>query len=133
MTYEQIYTNIQNGVYEVEQSCPLMKKKPLDYVFDENKSVKWNKEQVHIWNKEVEKSYDEYNKKELNVQNLFKQHCISYICEEVKGTEKTNTFIYSKAWDLGHSAGYYSILQKIVNLCEFVSTIFMYESWKEIK
>ena len=40
--------------YRVMSTKPMTEKYPYDYVFDENMSVKWNREQVELRNQEWE-------------------------------------------------------------------------------
>lgn len=83
------------------------KRIPLNFVFDEDKSVKWNKEQV-------KKNNDDYNNevKRLNQEKIKRRYEIyaeiyKTIQEEVgfEISEKKAAKIWEYAYDRGHSAG----------------------------
>ena len=47
---EECYTEF----YKNDRKCKLF---PIDYIFDENQSVKWNREQVELKNHEIKDTY----------------------------------------------------------------------------
>lgn len=47
---EETYTEF----YKNDKKCKLF---PADYIFDENQSVKWNREQVELKNQEIKDTY----------------------------------------------------------------------------
>lgn len=54
MTFDKYENNIKNGIYNYGYSSCVAKKLPEGYVFDEEKSVRWNREKLEKYNKEEE-------------------------------------------------------------------------------
>ena len=51
MTIDELYNNISVGQYDSSMPYPSGKRYPEDHVFDEEKSVRWNREKVAEENK----------------------------------------------------------------------------------
>lgn len=67
-----------------EMSCkPSFKKVPGDYVFDEDKSVKWNKEQVQKNNEQYEKEVARLNTAKNKVRDEINADICAFIQEQV--------------------------------------------------
>lgn len=79
-----------------------------DTIIDENKSVKWNRDEVQRLNEEVkqkivnERHY--HNLIDKAVASVIKESVNSWYMEEF--TDEAISIIYSKAWEDGHSYGF---------------------------
>ena len=104
-----------------------------NYIFDENKSVKWNKEEVIKRNK----LRDEEIKKCQSIRKQFLYNCENNIihCITVElikrnvvkpdistATEKAIK-IFNLAWDKGHSDGIYEVCIYIDEIMNFIEDI----------
>lgn len=95
------------------------------HIFDENKSVKWNKEQVEINNKkyynEVERLCLEYTKSNDSVL----EDIYTAIQEEMSCgiSRKQAVHIWVYAYNMGHSGGVNEIFIQLENLMDFIETI----------
>ena len=131
MKYEDIIEKINNGDYDIKNTLN-KKQYPENYVFDENKSVKWNKEEVVRQNEEIKKAI----KSKFDGQNQFKRDVIQYILEHQllsgsKLNENQAEKIYRKGWEDGHlkriatsiSSGYHSVMIEIEDLINFIGDI----------
>lgn len=110
-----------------EMSCKpvgLQKYKP-GHIFDENMSVKWNRDKLE---EENQKYRDEVNR--LNAEKskgLWTVHDLVYkkIQEEVghELSERAAAVIFNYAYDSKHAYGFYAVRQELEGLIELVSKI----------
>ena len=111
--------------YMFMSTKPMTEKYPYDYVFDENMSVKWNREQVELRNQEWEEERS----------SLMWEHKkrIESILDELYATiqyevghnisKKQAVTIWKKAYNSGHCYGTYGVLSELDELIEFVQDI----------
>lgn len=95
-----------------ERSCrPIQKKVPKGYVFDENKSVRWNAEQVEKNNAEVQKEAAGLQRERSLAINEATDAIVALIVDAFHGkiNEQQARLIYNIAYDRGHSGGRYEI------------------------
>lgn len=93
-------------------SCkPTAKRVPKGYVFDEDKSVRWNAEQVESHNVEIQKEVSEKQKARSLAINKATDAIIALIVDEFYGeiNSKQAEVIWNIAYDRGHSGGKYEI------------------------
>lgn len=95
------------------------KRIPSNFVFDEDKSVKWNKEQAQKNNDDYDNEVKRLNQEKMKRRDEIYEEIYKTIQEEVGFgiSEKKAAKIWAYAYDRGHSAGWYEI---IANLEEFV-------------
>lgn len=101
MYFDDIRNNILNNVYEVDYNkrparTPNMK---AGYITDENKSVKWNKEQVDLANIQYKKKLEEFHNHKFELYDKFTKDIIDAIKNESKLPESIAYIIYNKASD----------------------------------
>lgn len=101
MYFDDIRNNILNNVYKVDYS-----KRPIrtsnmkaGYITDENKSVKWNKEQVDLANNQYMAKVKEFNIYKSEIREKFTKDIIDAIKNESKLPESIAYLIYNKASD----------------------------------
>ena len=83
---------------------PTLKKLPAGAVLDENKSVKWNREEVAKHNEEV----DRYNFVESGLHSVVSRT----IKKVIMGEDFYNPYynkVWDRAWEESHSSGYYEV------------------------
>ena len=115
-----IKERIENGYYDNKLPFPRMDEKTKDgYITDENKSVKWNKEQVEKNREGVKLAQMAYHSEETKKYNLFMQDIKDAVKLWYKYSDKQIDLIFNKAWDEGHSNGYRSVVDEVVNILEF--------------
>ena len=93
-------------------SCePTAKRVPKGYVFDEDKSVRWNAEQVESHNAAIQKEVSEKQKARSLAINQATDSIIALIVDEFYGeiNSKQAEVIWNIAYDRGHSGGRYEI------------------------
>ena len=102
-----------------------LQKVPGNHIFDEDQSVKWNREQVELNNKkyqsEVARLNTEKNKARDSVYNLI----IEKIQYEVghRLSRKKAEAIWNRAYEDGHSFGFYEIRCRLSDLIDLAITL----------
>ena len=106
-----------------------------DYVFDEDKSVKWNREEVERKNKEYKEERKRLIKEHKEEFDLAKDTVISLIADELKtilpgakeelihpdNLKKKADLIFAKAFYKYRSYGIHEVLVEIEELVDFIS------------
>lgn len=110
-----------------EMSCEPanIKKVPLGYIFDEDKSVKWNREQVEINNKNYHEEVIKLKSKRCECMAVVLDNIYTSIQEDMSceiSREQAKT-IWDYAYDIGHSGGVYDIFSYLSDLMEFVESL----------
>ena len=101
------------------------KRVPSNFVFDEDKSVKWNKEQAQKNNNDYDNEVKRLNQEKMKRMDEIYAEIYKVIQEEVGFgiSEKKAEKIWEYAYDKGHSEGWYEImviLEEIEELVKFV-------------
>ena len=116
-----IRDKIKSGVYENKLEYPRKNETMKEgYVTDEDKSVKWNKEQVQFNIQDYHNKIDAYHKEGIRVYTLFEQDVINYIKKVYNFKEDAIKFLLGEAWEEGHSDGLDSVIYKLEDLIELV-------------
>ena len=124
-TFEEI-----TSIVKTIRDYPLYKE---NYIFDENKSVKWNKDEVIKRNKlrdeEIRKCRAIRKQALCNVENNI-IHCIAVelierniIKADISTAVEKAIKIFNFAWDKGHSYGIYEVCTYIDEMVDFIEDI----------
>lgn len=113
---------IKNGAYEHKLKYP---KKDVQimkdsYITDENKSVKWNREQVEINKQKYKQELDAFVQEGNDLRDLFFNDLLGVLMIGFEFTEKASNYLLNKAWDEGHSEGLESVVDVLVDLVELI-------------
>lgn len=100
--------------YNVEAIRPDVKHVPKGYIFDEDKSVKWNKEQVEALNKKYDSAIKKYHEELQQGYKNFLEDLKQAIQNDYKFTEKQADVIMEHIYD----DGMYKDLERAEELCE---------------
>lgn len=109
-----------------EMSCrPTQQKVRADHVFDEDKSVKWNREQVELHNAAVLQEVKDLNTK----KNKWRDELLEEICDKIvcdldcrighNGAKK----IYEYAYEEGHAYGVAEVFIHLDRLIDLFSEV----------
>ena len=114
--FKIIMDKIQNGIYDRPKKLNLYGD---DHVIDENKSVKWNREEVVRRNEKIKAE------KNVALTDQFKEDVIEYILKnyEINNNKEIAISVYKMAWETGHSYGLHDVLQEVIEFAEFAETI----------
>ena len=109
------------------------KRYPATYIVDEDKSVKWNIQEVtrrnEAWDNEYKRLKNEYNEAIAKTKGYIIEAISDYICNVIKlvpdadkAYEKAK-IIYSKAYEESHSYGDKEVLCTVEDLVDFLESI----------
>lgn len=116
MEFEIIVDKITRGVYDRPKKLKLYGD---NHVFNEDESVKWNREEVVRRNRKIKAE------NRIALENQFKYDVMEYILSnyEINNNEEIASTIYHMAWETGHSYGFHNVLQEAIEFAEFAETI----------
>lgn len=107
-------------------SCkPNFTKLPKGWITDENQTVKWNREQVELNNRNYQKVVKELNTKKNKARDKVLEEVYKKIQYEVGHNLSRNSAIeiWSRAYDEGHGCGFSTIKCYLEELIDLVSEI----------
>lgn len=126
MDFEDIRYNIKDGLYNKKQNVSKPERTieyPSDFIFDENQTVKWNREKVVAENKRIKRELEQYRKK-LNMGYETLKKDIKQAIKESLPTAFVNEanidLILTDAIDMDT---FYSMVDRAEGLCYFVSSL----------
>lgn len=116
-----IKDKIKAGIYDNKFEYPRKNKTMKEgYITDEDKSVKWNREQVQNNIAEYHNKIDLYHKEGNRLSNLFEQDVINYIKKHYDFKEDAIKFLLGEAWEKGHANGLEDVISELEDLIELV-------------
>lgn len=118
----EIIDKINNKEYEAKLEYPRGKRHRPDTVIDEDKSVKWNREEVERINNESHKAREAYRNSIYEGELRFKEDVASHLEYLYDGSlNKTQAAeIVRRAWMEDHSEGFLSVLDTADELAVFL-------------
>ena len=96
---------------------------PKDFIFDENQSVKWNRQKVQEHNEVAQQAKKLYRDRMNEIDRWFSNQVQEVIQNELQVSEKAASIIFNQAWDEGHSAGYQEVVHYAEQYCEFIQQV----------
>ena len=129
---DELIDAIKNDDYKVKMEYPKRPEgyKKENYVYDENQTVKWNREHQEILSKKYQQDLKDFHGETSNKEINFKNDFINSIVNEYKLSDKTANLIYNKSWDQGHAEGLLSVVYEAKDLLDFVVEIIKSENIK---
>lgn len=114
MTFGEISTKFMTGAYEPKVPFPCSKQVyPDTYIFDEDRTVRWNKEKAKEENQKREEALAEHRASVREGENAFRADAISLAMEEYGLNETQAQMVFSMAYEHGHSAGFSEVLNYV--------------------
>lgn len=125
MNLQTIRENIESKKYETTMEYPKNIRYSEGHVFDEDKSVKWNKEEVVRKNAEIKAKKEAYNQSRAVKFSEFEEDVAAMLIEEyaINDNKAIADKIVSIAYTEGHSGGMYEILNEAMTYADFVEDI----------
>ena len=124
MTFEDILGTRRNPNfspnYPKDDSAKLL---PKDFIFDEDRSVKWNRQRVQAHNELTTSIEKGYCSKMNDIDTWFNQQVRESIQNEIHVSEKVADIIFNQAYEDGHANGYHEVVLYAQRYCEFVQQI----------
>lgn len=122
LSYDVVIERISTGVYDVEHSKPKTLLRDTDFI-DENKSVKWNREQIEKENDKIRLHNKAIKDAKKNGPLKFEDDLKEAIMNE-HGLNATQAGeVFWRAYESGHSAGMKEILWAAQDLSELAEAI----------
>lgn len=113
-----IEANIENGVYKGTVEYVGFSRVRPETVIDEDKSVKWNREEVERINAERLEAREAYRKSIQDGEEQFKKDVIKMVITDYPITEKIAGKLFTKAYRDGHSEGLMRVLEEAEDIAE---------------
>lgn len=102
-------------------SCkPTRRKIKVGTVIDEDKSVRWNREQVEENNTLFAKEVADLNTAKNKTRDEILQDVYNKIQAETGTSIEAAKEVYNYAYDRGHSCGYRSVIAELIDLIDLV-------------
>lgn len=121
MKYEEIIEKIEAHAYDAP--LPKADKYSLTYIFDENKSVRWNREEAVRRNKEYTEKMAEYRHSCAEKSKEFSADITAFVAAETGLTKEKAAKVAAKAYADKHSDGYRDVLSEAYELAGLLSEI----------
>lgn len=118
----EIVDKINNGEYETKLEYPRGTRHRPDTIINEDKSVRWNREQIERINNESHKARKEYRNSIYEGELNFKKDVASYLKNGSLNKAQADEIV-KKAWMEAHSEGFLSVLDTADELADFVMEI----------
>lgn len=96
-----------------------------NHIFDEDKSVRWNREEVERQNNNRLAQIKAYRESEAQGEKDFRDDVIQYLLENyrINKNQKIAERIFSKAYDDGHSGGYGEVLTHAEEIADLIEDV----------
>lgn len=120
LSYDDIYDAVRNEYYKSKVPYPKREKYAENHIFDENMSVKWNREEVARRNQAYKNALTEYYKGEQEANKKFREDLIQAIMNDTGFSYEKAEMIYGRAYDRGHSSGYYDVITYASEIADFI-------------
>ena len=119
MEFQTIMDKIDNGTYDEFPYPDLYEE---NYVFDENKSVKWNRKEVEIQNAKLLQVFNNNSKMK---QANFQEDAIEYILTNYKINNNRDiaNILFHIAYESSYSNEYREVLDEIIGLAELAENV----------
>ena len=119
MKFQTIIDKIDNGAYDKMIKYPKLYKET--YIFDEDRSVKWNKKEVE---KQNAKLIQEFNNLKMK-QESFRKDAIEYILNnyEINNNRDIASILFHIAYESSYSSGDIEVLNEIIDLAELAENV----------
>lgn len=124
MTIEQVKMQYMMGKYDIDFSAFNTTYLDNGYVFDENKSVKWNREQVKEFNRGVPAEIRRRKEAQIQKDEEFKSDCIRAIRDDYNFGEGTANKIFVYCYAKYHS-NMYEFFDNVEDIAELAHDIFV--------
>ena len=122
MSIDEIRNALDKGQYKAHfVEVPAIVAK--GHIFDENKSIKWNREQEERERQTRQDAISTNRQAEAAAVSRFSADLISAIQEEYRLSAGQASRVYTEAWEYGHAYGLYEVLHCAESLGNFAQDI----------
>lgn len=100
----EIASDYSNGIYSNQKPFPKQTKYKDGHIFDENQTVKWNKEEVQRRNDEIIRLRDEYDNESNSLSDKLRDDVIYNLIYDYDLTQAQAEMTYDNAYSDKHSS-----------------------------
>lgn len=122
MSIEDVKRSYDNNEYKTKLSYPKRSKFKETQVFDEDRSVKWNREESIRKNKEIDEAYESYRNDEADLWDKFKTDIVQGIMDDYDLSKEKANLIYGYAYREWHSC-VNDMFCNLDELCELIEKV----------
>lgn len=125
MTFDGVRQKVLNEDYVFKGKRPEKPEgyKQANYVYDENKSVKWNREHQQELETKYASEIKEYTSKSNAKYKEFYYDVLKVLSEEFRFNAKQAEIIFSRAYDDSHDVGLLGVANRAEDLADMVEDI----------
>jgi len=127
ITIQDVRTAVTTKQFENMLEYPKMVTIREGHVFDEDKSVKWNREQFESLKATERAERDAWQREERRMEQSFTDMLTKAIMTELTICEAAAKSVANKAWEEGHSSGYSNILHYADDYVDLLSLVLVHE------
>lgn len=120
---DDIIGAVRNGAYKSKLPFPSTPPWDVDHVFDEEQSVRWNREQAKRLNDARKRQRDDWYADQALCDARFRNDLIAAIAYEYDLNAAQSSVVFDKAYDEGHSAGYEEVCLEAHSFAGFARKI----------
>ena len=120
LSYNDIYDALEKGYYKSNVQRPKLERYAENHIFDENMSVKWNREEAARRNQAYKDALNAYYAIQNEKDKKFQEDLILAIMNDTNFPRAKAEMIFNKAYDTGHSGGYYEVVNDAAEIADFV-------------
>lgn len=118
---QELNEAIRNNAYQVEYVKPKYLKE--NAVIDEDKSVKWNREEVKRLNAEMKAKVEQNRKDRRDMESKQIDDIIRVYANDSGYTEEQIGKIFNYAYSESHSSGIFEVLQTLDDLVDLMKDV----------
>lgn len=123
MDYAFILKAIEANDYHEPFPQDMPPQYPPNHVFNDKKTVAWNRQQVILSNDLRIQMQVEYRERQAQKSALFRRDITHFIMDETGLNEKQAGLVFQRAYEAGHHNGELEVLQKADDLVSFLKDL----------
>lgn len=129
LSMEDLIKRVKNKEYKTSLEYPQKPEgyKKDNYVYDENKSVKWNREHREELEKDYREKMEEYRISQSDKDDLFMLDLAKMIHDNHELSVTIVDLITSTAYNENHSYGYEEVVWKADELADFADYVIKHQ------
>lgn len=125
LTIEDVLDKVKNKDYQPKVEYPIRPEgyKKENYVYDENQTVKWNREHREELEKEYQEKLKEYNNISNSKEKEFFLDLSKAIHNRYNLSIPTVELIINNSWEKGHADGYDEVINYVYEFADFAEYV----------
>lgn len=123
MDMKKLLDKVCNDYYTLKKNCSILNKVPTTFIFDEDLSVRKNKELAEEYNRLIDKEKQDCRESENSLHKEFRDDCIAAIINESSLTPIQAEIVFNYSYRLNHSEGKHAVASGLYELIEFAETL----------